>query len=67
MRALFLLFPAVLLAQTSPPKAPPASPAKSAPASQSSPAGLTTDEQKTIYAAGLVMARQLGELDLSPA
>lgn len=67
MRALFLLFPAVLLAQTPPPKAPPASPAKSAPAGQFSPAGLTTDEQKTIYAAGLVMARQLGELDLSPA
>jgi FKBP-type peptidyl-prolyl cis-trans isomerase FkpA len=67
MRALLLLVPAVLLAQTPPPKAPPASPAKSATTGQFSPAGLTTDEQKTIYAAGLVMARQLGELDLTPA
>ena len=66
MRALFLLIPAVLMAQT-PPKAPPAGQSKSAPAPQAGAAGLTTDDQKILYAVGLVMARQLGEFDLSPA
>src|SRR5579872_789725 len=67
MRALLLFIPAVLMAQAPPPKAPPAGQPKSAPAPQAAVAGLTTDEQKTIYAVGLVMARQLGEFDLSPA
>jgi FKBP-type peptidyl-prolyl cis-trans isomerase FkpA len=42
----------------------PASPPKPAPAAQ---AGLATDDQKVIYAVGLVMARQLKQFDLSPA
>ena len=67
MRALFLFIPAVLMAQTPPPKAPPASQAKSAPAPQAGAAGLTTDDQKIVYALGLVMARQVSEFDLSPA
>ncbi len=65
MRLLFLLIPAVLAAQTAPPKSAPAAPPKAAPAP--SPSGLATDDQKTIYALGLVMARSLGQFDLSPA
>jgi FKBP-type peptidyl-prolyl cis-trans isomerase FkpA len=56
MRALLLLLPAVLLAQTPARQAPPAA-----------PAGLESDDQKVIYAIGLVMARQLDQFDLSPA
>lgn len=63
------------MAQNPPTKAPPAGPAKSAaaaasksaPASQASANGLATDDQKVIYALGLVMARQLAQFDLSPA
>jgi len=61
MRALLLLMPAVLMAQQPAPKTPPS------PAAAQSAAGLTTDDQKTIYALGLVMARSLGQFDLSPA
>ena len=70
MRAFFLLLPAVLMAQTPAPKAP-ATPPKGAPAAASTAAagaaGLTTDDEKVIYALGLVMARQLKQFDLSPA
>ena len=56
--------PAVLLAQ-----APPQTPPKAAPATASSAsgAGLTTDEQKTIYALGLALSRSLAQFDLTPA
>lgn len=57
MRALYLLFPVVLLAQTPPPRTPAANPADAS----------LTDDQKTIYSVGLVMARQLTQFDLSPA
>jgi len=56
MRVLFFLLPAVLLAQTPAPKAPPAN-----------PAGLESDDQKVVYALGLAMARQIDQFDLSPA
>src|SRR3954469_15895495 len=36
-----------------------------APAAAAAPLALTTDEQKTIYAVGLAMSRQLGQLGLS--
>jgi len=82
MRALIVLFPALLVAQTPPPKpapaakpaasaatpaAKPAGAAKPAAAKPAAPAPLATDEEKTIYAVGLSMARQLTQLDLSPA
>lgn len=82
MRAVFLLVPAVLLSQTPvPKKVPPATAAKSSPARRPAvrravhharPAApvappLATDEQKTIYALGLMMHRSLGRFDLSPA
>ena len=80
MRALVLFLPAVLMAQTAPPKSGTSSPApaKSTPApSRAAPAkapskapaaaGLTTDEQKTVYSVGLSMYRSLTQLDLSPA
>ena len=96
MRGLFILLPAVMLAQTTPaPKAAttPAAPAKAAAtgapkaaatpgrgapgrgASAAKPAApkpagpppLVTDEQKTIYALGLNIAKSLSAFDLSPA
>ncbi len=74
MRVTLLFIPALLLAQTPPPKsaAPPkASPAapKAAPKQASNPASsaLTTDEQKTVYALGLSIQRSLVPFDLSPA
>ena len=57
----YLVFAAAWMALTLPVQAQPASPA------QAGAAGLTTDEQKIIYALGLVMARNLGPFDLSPA
>ncbi|HXB73635.1 MAG TPA: FKBP-type peptidyl-prolyl cis-trans isomerase [Candidatus Acidoferrales bacterium] len=79
-----LLLPALLMAQTPPPKPaaaakpaatpgakPPAAAkpaaAKPAPAKPVAPPPLTTDDQKTVYAVGLSMYRQLSQLDLSPA
>lgn len=59
MRGLLLLLPAILLAQAPPPK-PPAP----APASAKEP---MTDEEKTIYAVGLSIARSLSQFDFSPA
>lgn len=73
MRALLLLLPAALLAQAPAPKAPaatakpPASESKAAPSRQASSGDLANDDQKTIYALGLLMARSLGQFDLSPA
>jgi len=61
MRGLFLLLPAVLMAQTPPARTPPT------PAAQTSANGLATDEQKEIYALGLNVYRSLGQFDLTPA
>jgi len=83
MRALLLLLPAALLAQTP----APVQPAKPKPAAAAKPAttpragapkpaaakpkpaapALTTDEQKTIYALGFSMYQSLAQFDLSPA
>jgi FKBP-type peptidyl-prolyl cis-trans isomerase FkpA len=60
MRALLMLVPTVLMAQT------PA--AKSAPkAAAPAPATTMTEEQKTIYSLGLAMAQQMKQFDLTPA
>ena len=81
MRVFLLLVPAVLLAQTAAqkstppkvaPKSAPTGAAKSAPpkaAPKAAPGGtaLTTDDEKTVYAVGLQLYKQLGVLDLSPA
>ncbi len=73
MRVFLFLFPALLMAQTTATKAPaaktatPAPAAKSAPASKAGAPALVTDEQKTVYALGLMMYRSLGQFDLSPA
>lgn len=69
---LALLLPAVLMAQTPPPKSPAAPPkraaAPAAPARTPAAAtGLTTDEQKEIYSLGLSIYRSLSQFDLSPA
>jgi FKBP-type peptidyl-prolyl cis-trans isomerase FkpA len=77
MRALMLLVPAVLMAQSTAPKAPAAKSttaaptAKTAPQSASAPKAaapvLETDEEKTVYALGLQVYRSLAQFDLSPA
>jgi FKBP-type peptidyl-prolyl cis-trans isomerase FkpA len=82
MRAFLVLLPALLMAQTPPPKPVPAAKpagtakppaaakpaaAKPAPAKPPAPPPLATDDDKTIYAIGLTMARQLAQLDLSQA
>jgi FKBP-type peptidyl-prolyl cis-trans isomerase FkpA len=78
MRSLLILLPAVLLAQApTPPAAAPkaatpapaaARPAPSRPAAAPATAGKpATDEEKTIYAVGLAIYRQLAQFDLSPA
>jgi FKBP-type peptidyl-prolyl cis-trans isomerase FkpA len=71
MRAILFLLPAILMAQTPAPQAPPAAPKAPAPAKAATPAaapgGLATDDQKIVYAVGLSMAQQLGALELSPA
>ena len=54
------LLPAVLLAQSTAPKAPAAKPAAAAPV----PA---TEEEKTLYALGIQVYRSLAQFDLSPA
>jgi len=56
MRLFLLLVPAILMAQTPPP-------ATKAPA----PGGLTTDDQKIVYAVGLSLAQNLSQLSLSKA
>ena len=71
------LIPAVLMAQSTAPKAPAAQSttvaptAKTAPKSASAPQaaapGLETDEAKTVYALGLQVYRSLAQFDLSPA
>ena len=71
------LIPAVLMAQSTAPKAPAAKSttvaptAKTAPQSASAPKAaapvLDTDEEKTVYALGLQMYRSLAPFDLSPA
>jgi FKBP-type peptidyl-prolyl cis-trans isomerase FkpA len=68
MRVLSLSWAAAVVALMSSAQAQPASPAKSEPAASPAGApGLTSDDQKIVYAVGLVMARQLGQFDLSPA
>lgn len=68
-----MLLPFALLAQTPPPAAAPKAAPKAAAASQTlakpdaAAAGLTTDDEKTIYAIGLSIQRQLGQFDLTPA
>jgi FKBP-type peptidyl-prolyl cis-trans isomerase FkpA len=72
-----LLVPAVLMAQSTAPKAPAAKSttaaptAKTAPQSASAPKAaapvLETDEEKTVYALGLQVYRSLAQFDLSPA
>jgi len=78
MHRFLVLIPALVWAQT--PAAPPAAPKpsaaktatspstakKTAPAARPAPKPMT-DEEKTIYALGLSMARSLGQFDLSPA
>ena len=71
------LIPAVLMAQSTAPKAPAAQSttvaptAKTAPKSASAPQAaapvLATDEEKTVYALGLQVYRSLAQFDLSPA
>ena len=74
---MMLLVPAVLMAQSTVPKAPAAKSttaaptAKTAPQSASAPKAaapvLETDEEKTVYALGLQVYRSLAQFDLSPA
>lgn len=74
MRFLLFLVPVVLLAQSTTPtsKSATSKPAarsttRTSPASKSSaPPALTTDQDKTIYALGLSIARSLSPFDLSP-
>jgi len=71
------LIPAVLMAQSTPPKAPAAKPTAAAPAATTAPKSasapkaaapaLGTDEEKTVYALGLQVYRSLAPFDLSPA
>jgi FKBP-type peptidyl-prolyl cis-trans isomerase FkpA len=74
------LLTAVMMGQNAAPQAPPAKSTTAAPdaktASKSAPKsaaaratapGLSTDEQKTVYALGLQMYRSLAQFDLSPA
>lgn len=68
MRALYLILAASALALISCAQAQPANPPKAESAAPPAGApGLTSDDQKVIYAVGLVMARQLSQFDLSPA
>ena len=71
------LIPAVLMAQSTAPKAPAAesttaaptakTASKSASAPQAAAPVLATDEEKTVYALGLQVYRSLAQFDLSPA
>jgi FKBP-type peptidyl-prolyl cis-trans isomerase FkpA len=77
MRTFLFLIPALLMAQSAPPKAPAdkpttvAPPATAAPKPASAPKAaapaLVTDEEKTVYALGLQVYRSLAPFDLSPA
>ena len=71
------LIPAVLMAQSTAPKAPAAQSTTAAPAAKTAPQSasapkaaapvLATDEEKTVYALGLQVYRSLAQFDLSPA
>jgi len=83
MRVILSLFPAILMAQAPPASPPPATKAPAAAAKSATspasatkaraaapvaaPGGLTTDDQKIIYAIGLSMAKNLSQLQLSRA
>ena len=77
MRAFLLLVPAVLMAQSTAPKAPAAQSTTAAPTARTAPQSasapksaapvLETDEEKTVYALGLQVYRSLAQFDLSPA
>src|SRR5690349_412628 len=74
MLRVFLLLPGLLVAQTTtPPKSAPRKPPVKAATPRAKPAAtppsaptMTTDEEKTIYALGLSIARSLSPFDLSP-
>ncbi|HEY6988771.1 MAG TPA: FKBP-type peptidyl-prolyl cis-trans isomerase [Bryobacteraceae bacterium] len=74
MLRVFLLLPGLLVAQTTtPPKPAPHKPPVKAATPRAKPAAtpasaptMTTDEEKTIYALGLSIARSLSPFDLSP-
>lgn len=72
MRAILLLLPGLLVAQTTP-KQPatatkaPATPPKAAATGSGSAPALATEDDKTIYAIGLSIHQQLERFDLSPA
>jgi FKBP-type peptidyl-prolyl cis-trans isomerase FkpA len=65
MRAFFAFVPMILLAQA-PPASKPAAPAPAG-TTQAAPAGLATDDDKTVYALGLSIYATLTQFDLSPA
>jgi FKBP-type peptidyl-prolyl cis-trans isomerase FkpA len=74
MRILLMLLPFALLAQAPPPAAGPKATPKAAMPSQApakpdgaAAAGLTTDDEKTVYAIGLSIQRSLAQFDLTPA
>jgi FKBP-type peptidyl-prolyl cis-trans isomerase FkpA len=73
MRGFLILLSAIALVAQTPPAKPPATAApkpaaaKAKPAASAASAGLTTDEQKTIYAVGLAMHQSLAQFDLSPS
>jgi FKBP-type peptidyl-prolyl cis-trans isomerase FkpA len=77
MRAFLFLVPAVLMAQSTAPKAPAAKPTTAPPAANTAPKSasapkaaapvLETDEEKTVYSLGLQVYRSLAQFDLSPA
>src|SRR5580700_7584461 len=73
MRGFLILLSASALVAQTPPAKPPATAApkpaaaKAKPAASAASAGLTTDEQKTIYAVGLAMHQSLAQFDLSPS
>src|ERR1035437_102430 len=77
MSAFLFLVPAVLMAQSTAPKAPAAKPTTAPPAANTAPKSasapkaaapvLETDEEKTVYSLGLQVYRSLAQFDLSPA
>ena len=72
MRAFLFVFPAILMAQTPAAKSPSPAPKRAVPAAATSakgaaPGGLTTDEQKTIYAIGLRIGQNISALTFSRA
>ena len=71
MRLLLTLLPALALAQTPPAATPAAAPkpatTQAKPAAAPAPGTLATDDEKTIYAMGLAISRQLAAFNLTPS